>query len=240
MSTTETTGRQGKCTAERPEVGTRTRRHACNALGWSDEPASTLRRGRYNFQRSGEGQRPSTTEHVQQCAETLLGVTGSSVPHSDRSTLNKLKDFKQVLRQRSPWLLLLECFFRKIPVGFRGRFFFPFFFCWGKQLAGTLLGWLGVVILALLTGGGFAVPGRVSPQCRRAVETVLILQSVRPIELRVLQPRNQTLVLVTKLPSHQSGLSHHHHILKGTASAGTHYPHNTGGGRNVWLHERSG
>lgn len=151
MSTTETTGRQGKCTAERPEVGTRTRRHACNALGWSDEPASTLRRGRYNFQRSGEGQRPSTTEHVQQCAETLLGVTGSSVPHSDRSTLNKLKDFKQVLRQRSPWLLLLECFFRKIAVGFRGRFFFPSFFVGGSSLLGLywddwelsfLLSWL--------------------------------------------------------------------------------------------------
>lgn len=93
----------------------------------------------------------------------------------------------------------------------------------------TLLGGLGVVILALLTGGSLAVPGGVCPQCRRAVETVLILQAIRPIVLRVLQTCDQTLVLVTKLPSHQSGLSHHHHVLKGTARAGTYYPHNTGG-----------
>lgn len=102
----------------------------------------------------------------------------------------------------------------------------------------TLLGRLGVVILALLTGGSLVVPGRMCPQCRRAVETVLILQAIRPIELRVLQPRDQTLVLVTKLPSHQCGLSHHHHVLKGTARAGTYYPHNTGGCAE-WLAART-
>lgn len=92
----------------------------------------------------------------------------------------------------------------------------------------ALLGRLGAVILALLTGASLVVPGRMCSQCRRAVETVLILQAIRPIELRVLQSCDQTLVFVTKLPSHQSGLSHHHHVLKGTARAGTYYPHNTG------------
>lgn len=50
------------------------------------------------------GQRPSTTDHVQQCAETFLGVTASSAPHSDCST----QRFQtQSSPGGSPWLLLL-------------------------------------------------------------------------------------------------------------------------------------
>lgn len=81
-----------------------------------------------------------------------------------------------------------------------------------------LLGWLrgGVVIFALLAGGGFAVPGAVGAQGRGTVETVLVVDAIGRIKLCVLQPRDEPLILVPELPSHQSGLSHHHHILQGT------------------------
>lgn len=71
----------------------------------------------------------------------------------------------------------------------------------------------GVVALALLAGGGLVVPGRVGAQRWRVVEAVLIVDAVGGVELRVLQPRDQALVFIPKLTSHQCGLTHHHHIL---------------------------
>lgn len=85
-----------------------------------------------------------------------------------------------------------------------------------RQGAGALLRCLrgGVVTLALLAGGGLVVPGGVGSQRWRVVEAVLVINPVGRVELRVLQSRDQALVFITKLPSHQRGLSHHHHILK--------------------------
>lgn len=74
------------------------------------------------------------------------------------------------------------------------------------------------VILAVLAAGRLVVPGGVcAPQSRGATKTVLVLQaprSVGRVELAVLQPRDQTLIFVSELPSHQCGLAHHHHVLE--------------------------
>lgn len=73
----------------------------------------------------------------------------------------------------------------------------------------------GVVALALLAGGGLVVPGRVGAQRWRIVEAVLVVDAVGGVKLRVLQPRDQALIFIPKLASHQCGLTHHHHILHG-------------------------
>lgn len=73
----------------------------------------------------------------------------------------------------------------------------------------------GVVTLALLAGRGLVVPGRVGAQRRGVVEAVLVVDAVGGVELRVLQPRDQALVLVAELAAHQRGLAHHHHVLQG-------------------------
>lgn len=48
---------------------------------------------------------------------------------------------------------------------------------------------------------------------RRAGEVLVVVEAVGGIVLRVLQPRDQPLVLITKLSAHQSGLAHYHHVL---------------------------
>lgn len=75
----------------------------------------------------------------------------------------------------------------------------------------------GVVALALLAGGSFVVPRAVVAQSWGVAETVLIIDAIGRIKLRILQSRDQPLILVPELPSHQSGLTHHHHVLQGTA-----------------------
>lgn len=78
----------------------------------------------------------------------------------------------------------------------------------------------GVVALALLAGWGLVVPGRVGAQRRGVVEAVLVVDAVGGVELRVLQPRDQALVLVAKLTAHQRGFAHHHHVLQGGGGSG--------------------
>lgn len=67
--------------------------------------------------------------------------------------------------------------------------------------------------LAVLSGGGFAAPGGVVAQSRGAVEVVLVIQAVSGVVLRVLQTRDQTLILVSELAAHQGRLADHHHVL---------------------------
>lgn len=75
----------------------------------------------------------------------------------------------------------------------------------------------GVVALTLLAGGSFVVPRAVVAQSWGVAETVLIIDAIGRIKLCILQSRDQPLILVPELPSHQSGLTHHHHVLQGTA-----------------------
>ncbi len=92
---------------------------------------------------------------------------------------------------------------------------------------------------ALLAGGSFAVPGAVGAQGGGTVETVLVVDAIGRIKLCVLQPRDEPLILVPELPSHQSGLSHHHHILQGTGRGANIIPTTRGcsvGGRGGFLH----
>lgn len=86
----------------------------------------------------------------------------------------------------------------------------------GWAVGGALLRCLRrrIFRLALLTGGGLAVPGTIGAQCGRVVEAVLVINAIGSVELCVLQPRDKALILITKLSAHQGWLAHHHHILR--------------------------
>lgn len=47
-----------------------------------------------------------------------------------------------------------------------------------------------------------------------ATAVIIVVQRIGRIVLRVLQPRDQSLVLVAELAAHQRGFAHHHHVLQ--------------------------
>lgn len=89
-------------------------------------------------------------------------------------------------------------------------------FSFGFLLRGL---WCCALRLAVLVARGLGAPGAVVAECRGAVEVVLVVEAVGGVILCVLQPGDETLVLIPKLPPHQGGLAHHHHVRYLTGEA---------------------
>lgn len=90
----------------------------------------------------------------------------------------------------------------------------------------------GRFLIRVLVGGRVAlrgphprppVPHARAPRVRarhrrvRVEAVVVVVQGVRGVVLRVLQPRDQSLVFISELAAHQRRFAHHHHVLRNNA-----------------------